>query len=151
MSLTECCGLDNASGVQSTVFWHMVVIQWASLVAQMVKNLCAMRDTWVWCLGREDPLEKGMAAPSSVLTWRTPWTEKPGGLYTPWDYRQLDTIKWHTHVQCTFPGWFSGKESAWQWSWEDPLEEEMATHSSILAWKIPWAEEPSGSKGVTKN
>ena len=43
----ECCGLDNASGVQSTVFWHMVVIQWASLVAQMVKNLSAMRETWV--------------------------------------------------------------------------------------------------------
>ena len=47
----------------------------------------------------------------------------------------------HTCIQCTFPRWFGGKESAWQWSWEDPLEE-MAAHSSILAWKIPWAEEP---------
>ena len=51
-------------------------------MAQMVKNLPAMRETWVQSLGQEDPLEKGMATLSSVLAWRMPWTEEPGGLHT---------------------------------------------------------------------
>jgi len=46
----------------------------------MVKNLSAMQETQVQSLGGEDPLEKGMATHSSVLAWRIPWTEKPGGL-----------------------------------------------------------------------
>ena len=46
----------------------------------MVKNLPAMQETQVRALDREDPLEKGTAAHSSVLAWRTPWTEEPGGL-----------------------------------------------------------------------
>ena len=49
-------------------------------MAQIVKNLPAMQESWVQSLGREDPLEKGMAAHSSILAWRFPWTEKPGGL-----------------------------------------------------------------------
>ena len=53
---------------------------WASLVAQLVKNLPAMQETWVRTLGWEDPLEKGMATHSSVLVWRIPWTEEPGRL-----------------------------------------------------------------------
>ena len=52
----------------------------ASLVAQRVKHLPAMQETWVRCLGGEDPLEKEMAIHSSILAWKTPWTEKPGGL-----------------------------------------------------------------------
>ena len=51
----------------------------ASLVAQMVKNLPAMQETLVRSVGQEDPLEKGMATHSSVLAWRTPWAEEPGG------------------------------------------------------------------------
>ena len=47
---------------------------WASLVSQLVKNLPAMRETWVWSLGWEDPLEKGTATHSSILAWRIPWT-----------------------------------------------------------------------------
>ena len=50
------------------------------LVAQTVKNLPAMRETRVQSLGQEDPLEKGMATHSSVLSWEIPWTEEPGGL-----------------------------------------------------------------------
>ena len=50
----------------------------ASLVAQIVKNLPAVQETWVQFLGQEDPLEKGMATHSSILTWRMPWTEEPG-------------------------------------------------------------------------
>ena len=47
---------------------------WASLVAQLVKNLPAMRETWVQSLGWEDPLEKGKASHSSILAWRIPGT-----------------------------------------------------------------------------
>ena len=56
---------------------------WASLVAQIVKNLPAMQETGVQSLGREDLLEKGMAIHSSILAWRIPWTEEPGRLYSP--------------------------------------------------------------------
>ena len=54
--------------------------QRASLVAQMVKNLPVIQETWVRFLGWEDPLEKGMATHSSILTWRIPWTEEHGSL-----------------------------------------------------------------------
>ena len=53
---------------------------WASLVAQLVKNLPAMQETWVPSLGWEDPLEKGKATHSRILTWRTPWTVQSTGL-----------------------------------------------------------------------
>ena len=52
----------------------------ASLVAQIVKNLPAMQEIWVQSLGWKDALEKGMATHSSILTWKSPWTEEPGGL-----------------------------------------------------------------------
>ena len=51
-----------------------------SLVAQLVKNLPAMQETWVRLLGQEDPLEKEMVTHSSILAWRIPWSEDPGGL-----------------------------------------------------------------------
>ena len=54
--------------------------QWASLVAQMVKNLPALLESWVRSLVWEDPLEKEMATHSSILAWRIPWTDEPGGL-----------------------------------------------------------------------
>ena len=53
---------------------------WASLVAQLVKNLPAMLETWVWSLGWEDSLEKGTATHSSILAWRIPGMGEPGGL-----------------------------------------------------------------------
>ena len=52
----------------------------------MVKNLPAMQEMRVLSLGQEDPLEKKMATHSSVLAWKTPWKEEPGG-YSPWDCR----------------------------------------------------------------
>ena len=52
----------------------------ASLLARMVKNLPAMQETRVCPLDWEDPVEKGMATHSSILAWRIPWTEEPGGL-----------------------------------------------------------------------
>ena len=53
---------------------------WASLVAQRLKRLPPMQETWVRSLGRDDPLEREMATYSSILAWRIPWTEEPGGL-----------------------------------------------------------------------
>ena len=55
----------------------------------VIKNVPAVRETWVRSLGGEDPLEEGMAAYCSILAWRIPWTEEPGGL--PWGHRELDT------------------------------------------------------------
>ena len=54
--------------------------EWTSMVAQMVKNLPPMQETQVQSLGQEDPLEKGIATHFSILAWRIPWTEEPGGL-----------------------------------------------------------------------
>ena len=53
---------------------------WASLVAQKVKRLPAMQETWVQSLGQEDPLEKEMEIHSSTLAWKIPWTKEPGRL-----------------------------------------------------------------------
>ena len=53
---------------------------WTSLVAQLVKRLPTMRETWVRSLGWEDPLGEGMATLSSIPAWRIPWTEESGGL-----------------------------------------------------------------------
>ena len=53
---------------------------WASLMAQMVKKLPEMQETLVQSLGWEDSLEKEIATHSSILAWRIPWTEEPGGL-----------------------------------------------------------------------
>ena len=57
-------------------------------MVQMVKNLHATQETRVQSLGRKDPLEKEMATYSSILAWRTPWTEEPGGLYGPWALKE---------------------------------------------------------------
>ena len=61
---------------------------WASLVAQVVKNLPAMWETWVRSLGWEDPSEKGKATRSSILAWRIPWT-----VYSPWGHKESDTTE----------------------------------------------------------
>ena len=57
-----------------------VVFLFSSLVAQLVKNLPAIRETWVQSLGREDPLEKALELQSSIRAWKIPWMEDPGGL-----------------------------------------------------------------------
>ena len=58
----------------------------------MVKNLSAIQETWVRSLGQERPLEKGMATHSSILDWRIPWTEEPGGLQSMGSQR-VDTTE----------------------------------------------------------
>ena len=59
------------------------------LVALSVQNLSVMQETWVRSLGQEDTLEEEMATHSSILTWRIPWTEQPGGLQ-PMGSQELD-------------------------------------------------------------
>ena len=91
---------------------------------------------WVWSLGREDLLEKGMATYSSILAWRIPWTEEPA---------RLQSIGSHRVGQ----------------DWSDLVckqilkvcyamlsEKAVAPHSSTLAWKIPWTEEPGGLQSM---
>ena len=59
--------------------YHVIIVKWASLVAQMVKNLPAVQKTQVWSLGWEH-LGKGISTHSSILAWEIPWTEEPGQL-----------------------------------------------------------------------
>ena len=54
--------------------------EWASIVAQSIKNLPAKQEAGVQSLGQEDPLEKEVATHFSILAWKIPWTEEPGGL-----------------------------------------------------------------------
>ena len=62
-------------------------------MAQIVKNLPAVQETWVISLDWKDPLEKGMTALSSILAWRIPWTEELGRLYSPWGHKESDTTE----------------------------------------------------------
>ena len=64
----------------SEVIGYPLPYSQASLVVQTVKNAPAMQETWVLFLGQEDPLKKGMATHYSILAWRIPWSEEPGGL-----------------------------------------------------------------------
>ena len=86
---------------------------WASLVAQLVKNLPAMWETWVQSVDWEDLLEKGMATHSSILAWRIPWTEESGGLQSMGLQRVgHDWATSPTPVFMDFPCGSAGKESA---------------------------------------
>ena len=75
---------------------HLVTCT-ASLVAQMVKNLSEMQETWVRSLGKEDTLENKMVTHSSILAWRIPQTEEPGGLQSMGSQSQRRLSDWHTH------------------------------------------------------
>ena len=61
-------------------------------MAQLIRNPPAVQETWVRSLGREDPLEEGMTTHSSILAWRIPWTEEPGGL-SPLGHKESDTTE----------------------------------------------------------
>ena len=128
-------------------------------MAQTVKNLPAMWETWFWSLGWEDPLEKGMATQSSILAWRIPWTEEPGGLWSI-ELQRVRHVSTLTHIYIIQENPYllrflaflvaqmvKNLPAMWEtWfqslAWEDPGEKGTAIHSSILAWRIPWTEEP---------
>ena len=103
---TESDGLSSSSSsssIQQHVRAWMSVpyphgSQGVSLVAQTVKNLPVIRETWVWSLGREDPLKKGMATHSSIFAWRIPWVEEPGSLQSM-GHKESDTTEWLTLAQ----------------------------------------------------
>ena len=81
---------------------------WASLVAQRLKLLPVMWETWVRSLGLKDPLEKEMATRSSILAWRIPWTEELGGLQS-WGRKKSDTTEClHFHPNHIFKNIFLG-------------------------------------------
>ena len=75
------------------------------MVAQMVKNLAAMQNTQVWSLGQEDPLEKEMAAHSSILAWEILWTEEPGGLQSTGLQRVGHMSMLHSQFSFEGPEW----------------------------------------------
>ena len=66
---------------------------WASLVAQLVKNLPAMWEIWIRSLSWEDPLEEGMATHSGILAWRIPIDRGALAGYSPWDHKEQDTTE----------------------------------------------------------
>ena len=65
-------------------------------MAQTVKRLPTMRESWVQSLGWEDLLEKEMATHSSILAWKIPWMEEPGGLHSSWGRKESDTTERHS-------------------------------------------------------
>ena len=140
------CTCRNHCVLEAAVLKH-----WASLMAQRVKQLPAIKETWVRSLGWEDPLEKEMATHSSVLAWRIPRTEKPGSLESVGsqsrtrlsDFTHLLILKDRGSAIKNLPAVQAMLETqVGTLGWKDPPEEEMVTHSSNLACKIPWTEEP---------
>ena len=117
-----------------------------------------MSETWVRSLGWDDPPEEGMATLSSILAWRIPWTEEPGGL------QSMGSQEWNITEQLSAAqqglGWafpvaqtvknLPAMPEIWVRSlgWDDPQEKGMATYFSILVWRIPWTEEPMGLRRV---
>ena len=134
-----------------------------SLVAQTVKHLPTMQETWVQSLGQKDLLEKEMATHSKILAWKIPWMEDPGRLQSMGSQRVGHN--WATSLSNLTIGWIQGyrigNTERLLWRFEhtgtNPLqmlrdnfirlfyclvEKAMAPHSSTLVWKIPRTEEP---------
>ena len=73
--------MENSMDISQQCLGQLTIVYyWASLLAQRLKRLPAVWETWVPSLGQEELLEKKMATHSSILAWRIPWTEEPGGL-----------------------------------------------------------------------
>ena len=77
--------------------WTGMSRSFASILAQMVKNLPARQEAWVRSVGQEDPLEKGVATHTSILVWRISWTEEPGGLQSIGS-QKLSDERYHIHL-----------------------------------------------------
>ena len=103
-----------------------------SLLAQLVKSLPEMQETLVWSMGQEDPLEKEMATHSSIIAWRIPWTEEPGGLQSMGSQRVRNN--WKTNTFTFSAGWSVGnREPCWVFNgvWTYSLRS-MSPHDSAV-------------------
>ena len=105
--------------VQQKSYLHFSIT--TSLVAQMIKNPPAVQETRVWSPVQEDPLEKGIATPSSILAWRVPRTEEPGGLQSTGSQRVGHD--WVTNT-FTFASWFPPANSV--------LEEKLSPQLNVI-------------------
>ena len=90
--------LSEISQKKTNIIWYNLYKDFP--IAQTVKNLLAMEETRVRSLGQEDPLEKGMPIQSSILAWRIPWTEDPGGLQSMGSQRVGHDWMTNTHIIC---------------------------------------------------
>ena len=104
----------------------------ASLVAQSVKDLPAVQETWVWSLGWEDPLEKEMASHASILAWKISWTEEPRGLQSMGSQRVRHN--WATNTYLTR----SSSHSSLMAQRVEHLPSMQETWVRSLGQKIPW-------------
>ena len=95
--------LSRLSGPQQRTAHHLMPGSVASLVAQVVKCLLAMQESWVRFLGWEDPLEKEMATHSSTLAWKISWIEEPGRLQSMGSQRVRH--KWVTSLSLSVESW----------------------------------------------
>ena len=140
-----------------------------------VKNLPAMQemqDTWIWSLGQENPLEEEMATHFSILAWKIPWTQESGVLQSKglqrvehdWAHRRTHRhTHRHTHTDTQFLSFPHSAVVNNLWPMQETPDAGSIsalgrspgvgnrTHSSMLAWKAPRAEEPGGLHGVTKS
>ena len=101
-----CVTMGPRVGPVLLSFMSTLYSAWASLIAQSVKNLTAVQEIRIWSLVREDSLEKKMANHSSVLAWKIPWTEDPGGLQSL-GCKESDTTEWFHSVYSAL--WWGGQ------------------------------------------
>ena len=117
-------------------------------MAQVVKNLPTVWEVWVRSLGWEDPLEKGMATHSSILSWRAPWTEEPGGLQSMESQRVGHNwaTNTDTHISLVNVGYWGGKikifftSFSFFFSWHQSPQRLMKCYgfgiSTVLVWLL---------------
>ena len=107
------------------------------MVAQMVKRLSTMRETQVWSLGQEDPLEKEMATHSSTLDWKIPWTEESGRLQSmgslPIGHNWAISLHFHTVKRCSIM--FNNIEQK-RWLKLSTQKLKIMASSPITSWQI---------------
>ena len=119
---------------------HLVLFAPFSLVARMVKTPPEMQETQVRSLDQEDPLEKGIAAHSSILVWRIPWTEEPDRLYGPWGYKAFCLLLCHMLVlmSCIKIPLATGNTHNWNW-------QKIKKMDWFTEWTIPVVAQVSGA------
>ena len=130
----------------------------ASLLAQRLKCLPAVWETWVQSLGQEDPLEKEMATHSSILAWRTPWMEELGGLQSTGRKESDTTERLHFHFLCQMRmvglrlvSFALKKESSWRRKWQPTpvfLPRESQVQRSLVGCRL-WGRTESDTTDAT--